>query len=685
MATLAEIREQYPQYSDMSDGDLAGALHTKFYSDMPREEFDKKMGLAASPTPDKYQTAAADEFSALKAKGSNPEYGYARRIAQGMTLGGADELLAGAMVPFEMIKRGTFNPAEAYRYTKAREDYAMDEARQRQGALGTAAEIAGGVGTGAGLARNGVTAARMLAPGAGLGARSLAMGADGVAFGGISGGLEGNGLADRAQNAGLGGLLGGVVGAAAPAAFSLGSSALSPVINNVRARINPEGFARSQVARGVMESGQTPQQLAGQVATAANEGQGMFTLADAMGNSGQRMLSATARAPGTGRTEVVDFLEGRQAGQGRRVAGALAEGFNAPQTAAQAERGLTAARDTRANAEYGQVRADATPVDISPVLARIDATIRPGVNQVAGQSAIANDTAEAALAQVRARLSDGQSNLTDFTAIQRVRGDLSDAVQQARQSGAGNRARLLGDVLREMDGAMEAASAGHRQANANFAQASRNIEAVGSGRDAALRGRTEDTIPAFRALLPQGQAAFRAGYADPLIEQAQGAAFGVNKARPLTSDAFREESQAIAPLATGNQMTRRIGRENTMFETRNHALGGSRTADNLADQSAMGVDPTLIGQVVSGNWGGALRTALASGSNALSGNTAAVREQVARMLLSRGQNVNPASIQSVLDETIRRIERVQEAARQIGRGVAGGVAVSPSAAGARRQ
>lgn len=45
MATLAEIRSQFPQYEDMSDGQLADALYSKFYSDMDRGEFDRKIGL----------------------------------------------------------------------------------------------------------------------------------------------------------------------------------------------------------------------------------------------------------------------------------------------------------------------------------------------------------------------------------------------------------------------------------------------------------------------------------------------------------------------------------------------------------------------------------------------------------------------------------------------------------------
>lgn len=48
MASLAEIRAKYPQYGDMSDGQLADALHRKFYADMPRGEFDAKVGARGS-------------------------------------------------------------------------------------------------------------------------------------------------------------------------------------------------------------------------------------------------------------------------------------------------------------------------------------------------------------------------------------------------------------------------------------------------------------------------------------------------------------------------------------------------------------------------------------------------------------------------------------------------------------
>ncbi len=65
MATIAEIRQQYPQYKDMSDQQVADGLYKKFYSDMPRDQFDAKVGLTPAPV-DQGQSA----LGLLKAGGS---------------------------------------------------------------------------------------------------------------------------------------------------------------------------------------------------------------------------------------------------------------------------------------------------------------------------------------------------------------------------------------------------------------------------------------------------------------------------------------------------------------------------------------------------------------------------------------------------------------------------------------
>lgn len=45
MASIQDIRKKYPQYSDLTDRELAEKFHAKFYSDMPFEEFSTKINL----------------------------------------------------------------------------------------------------------------------------------------------------------------------------------------------------------------------------------------------------------------------------------------------------------------------------------------------------------------------------------------------------------------------------------------------------------------------------------------------------------------------------------------------------------------------------------------------------------------------------------------------------------------
>lgn len=47
--TMADVRTKFPQYHDMSDDQLAGALHQKFYADMPQDQFYAKIGYAPKP------------------------------------------------------------------------------------------------------------------------------------------------------------------------------------------------------------------------------------------------------------------------------------------------------------------------------------------------------------------------------------------------------------------------------------------------------------------------------------------------------------------------------------------------------------------------------------------------------------------------------------------------------------
>lgn len=68
MAGLADFRQQHPEYNDMSDQDLADALHRKFYSDMPQDQFYAKMGIN-QPSLGDYATDAARSLPGGVVKG----------------------------------------------------------------------------------------------------------------------------------------------------------------------------------------------------------------------------------------------------------------------------------------------------------------------------------------------------------------------------------------------------------------------------------------------------------------------------------------------------------------------------------------------------------------------------------------------------------------------------------------
>lgn len=67
MASIAEIRQQYPQYSDLSDLQLARALHAKHYSDMEFGTFQRKIGMF-----DEKPTSPVADYNAVRANGTGP-------------------------------------------------------------------------------------------------------------------------------------------------------------------------------------------------------------------------------------------------------------------------------------------------------------------------------------------------------------------------------------------------------------------------------------------------------------------------------------------------------------------------------------------------------------------------------------------------------------------------------------
>lgn len=609
---------------------------------------------------DKYQKAAAEEYKKRKEAGVPTGESVANEFVNGATFGAGSTISSVLQTPIEMLVRGTANPVEAYNYARAYNDLSRDKTREDHRVAATAINLAGGLGVAGGLAKNGVT---LVKEGQGLLSRVGAMAGEGAAYGGLTGFNEGNGIEDRLSGAGKGAALGGAIGGALPVVGRALSSVAAPAVSNVMARIDPEGSARARLARALSESGLTSAKVGREVENAANSGQGVYTVADALGKPGQELMSMVARAPGEGQTAVHNFLEARQAGQGRRLSNALSEGFDAPQTADQTVAAMRAQRTANANTNYEAARNSAGAVDVSPAIEAADRNLYPGASRLFNPGTeVGSDTVTGVVSRAKTMLTNGKQNLSDFNEAMQVKRDLDSIIEGLNPT----QQRALIPIRNALDEQLAATSGPYANARNVFRQQSREIEAVDQGRAAAARGRHEDTVPAFTAMSPGEQAGFRVGYADPLIEQTQGAAYGVNKARPFTSDAHQVEFLAFAAPGQADNLTGRIARENTMFETRARALGGSKTADNLANEAAAGIDPRIFWNALHGNWGAAASNAIHAGKNALTGNTPAVRAEIARLLMMRGPG---ADVAPMLLQVESELARKQQIAAALSRGL----------------
>lgn len=587
--------------------------------------------------------------------------------SRGATFGFADEILGGVNAAAGAVGdavTGNFSgmgTRMADNYAKMRDDVRSeyDNASFARPKTTTAAEIAGGMVpavSGLGLTAK---AGASLAGRAGLGAATGAL--EGLLYGfGTGEGGAGNRMTEAAKMAAIGGL----GGAAAPLAIAGVGAAKNAVVNPIMSALNmPSDLNASRAIQKLLKrAGMSADDAQRAISEAANEGQDVFRLSDALGSTGQRALSGIARQPGdTARREISDFLLERQAGQSDRLTGFVANALEAPDTAAQRVASLTEARAAAAEPAYRAARNGAAPVDVRGALDVIDDRLGP----MAGMG-VTGDGIDSTLSTFRGRLAAPDAKLpsgtsavemSDFSRVLGVKQDLGDQIGAAVRAGRNNEARELMKLQAALDDALETASPAYRTANDEFAKASRAIDAVDSGKAAVSgRVRAEDTATAWSKMTPEQRSAFRAGYADPMIARIESAAEGANKARPLSSGKTAADMQTMA--VDPGLIQRQIKRENTMFETGNAALGGSKTADNLADAKDMSAfSSSPIWNLLTANWGAAGRQLVDRAASAATGSNPATRELIARALLSQSPTVAvaPALKRAAMLETPRKV------------------------------
>jgi hypothetical protein len=603
---------------------------------------------------------AIGSFGAMPAGGSsvNPEgvadfqnraLTFVANAAQGMSFGLGDEASGAVAGVKSMLGGGDFLPAYRAERDDAQADMATISERYPNAATG-------GYLTGAAIPA--LTASPLATGESMLGT----MGRSGL-LGMTEGGLQGAGNADGRGIVGetiKGGLIGLGAGIAAPAVIGAATLAKRGVFEGL-----PQMFGKASqtkanraIADALMRSGKTAPDVDALIATAAREGQPEFRLMDALGLPGQRAANGLTRAGGAPGDEVAEFLSTRQAGQPERVGSFVEDAFDVKgTTAAKTQTGLIDARTEAADLAYDAARGNAAPVNLNDTIDVIDTLTKR--DPILGESALADTVIGKRLKALRAQMTNGDQQLIDFDSVLNIKQDMFTTMEALRKSGK-TVPKELSDVYGALDAALEGSSDMYRTANDGFRSASKVIDAVDEGALMATRGRAADNVPRFGAMAAAEQGAARTGYGDRLLAQLETmSAPTANRAKPLLSPKRAMESDAMA--TDPRLYADRLGRENVMWETQNRALGGSRTADNLADQGAM---DGISGEVMKAGkaaanlqFGDMVQKVAGALGPILKGQNEPTRMLIAQALMSSnaGQVLVPAIAQATKSAGVRRI------------------------------
>lgn len=240
MATMEEVRKQFPQYNDLSDAQLMAGVYRKFYSDVPVMGFVKTL-----MTDYGFDQSKAKEFSSTVSKAGadfsfeqpSPSYGgsalgMARGGLQGVTLGAGDEIVAGGVAGARKAASLLGLPGgderaigDIYGEELERERQRLASFKEDRPVLGYGSEVIGSLALPIGAAGNIKQAATL---GGGLGATSGFLTSEGD-------------LADRATGAATGGILGALLGGGLHAGATALSTELKGYLTNRAAKAVSEG------------------------------------------------------------------------------------------------------------------------------------------------------------------------------------------------------------------------------------------------------------------------------------------------------------------------------------------------------------------------------------------------------------------------------------------------------------
>jgi len=628
----------------------------------PSTERSGDTNTTPPPPEDPYRKAAVQERDRLLRGGARLNEGYSDRAASAFSFKLGDEASAVAQIPLEMARRGTFNPAEAYRYNKAYQELKTEQTNKNtEGLGGAAAELVGGF-AGAAPWMGAPQAGKMVfpaVPNLGLPAKTMPAGVvnafrnatTGAAMGGVYGFGEGEGLQDSAGKGAAGALVGGTVGAVAPVAYEYGVKPVARMLQMPRLNA-PENVMIERVNKAVRDSGQTMEQITQKIADAHAAGNTGYTLADAIGHEGQRTLAGLNKQSGPQRDLITKTLAERNLNMPDRVVAGINQGLGVEGTAKQAQKALIEKASAEAGPYYrsaehsGPVWNNAIQeiLDTDAAKKGIAAGVRIQQQEAAG-SGIPFKATDAAITGFDKAGDPIISGVPNTKTLHTLKVGLDRMIEQhtdelGHVNAEGRSLIIMKNRLLEN---MDALNPDYAKARELYRGPMEVRDAVKTGQDMATRGRPADTLDTFRGLNPSEQQGARIGYADKVLEPVEKSGNFPGRLREKASKGSQELEelslyQGPRRPGEGDQLRKFLNREEEMLKGSHMALGGSSTVENLADVAAGPGGADVLGlatSVASGNPAHAAGGIWNMIKSASTGESAAQRTAIAKALLER--------------------------------------------------
>jgi hypothetical protein len=568
----------------------------------------------AAPTKMSY----GDQMSNIGQQADN----LVRQFANGATFNLADKAAAGV---------NSFLNNKGYDQNLRDERQKTEQAHADQPGIGTAAEMAGGMSTGLGLANRGVSLVGQFGPRFGM-LGNMGLGAGEAALYGAAGGVgktdTGNPL-DYISNGVKEGALGAAVGGAAPpVAGAVGkvAGAILPVAESAAGGM-PDA-ARRLLSKAIGWDGNTAAKLAeyGPQATLGDTGPALTGL-----------MQGVASRPGEGASKLVQTLEQRNAGRNARLATDTDAALGPmTQNEMQAKQALLDARSgpNGVHAELLGIYSKAPPLDPSGIVASIDQMLATakGPEQAAllqARRMLVNKEATAAVPGERTKegafyvTRGGQEAQppvleTNAQGLNNVKTTLSGLVDNGNTSLGIEKGALAkkegstNNVISQLDDLLRTQVPGYAGVMDRSSLLARRVGAVDTGYDALGGGQSaikpSEITDALATSAPNAAVpGALAGSVRTGMRAAVDNAVGTQSndlavlRRMLGGDADWNRAKLISTFGAPkvNQLVNAIDRESTFARSYNDAVRGSQTAqrqqaNTLIDGQEVKLPPTSL-------------------------------------------------------------------------------------------